>query len=85
MLAHETTTGPEIWEQMDHDLDAVVCGVGSGGTLTGIGRFMKRHAPHVDMVLADPEGSILADTVATGEVPPLQRTRAVGCLIADLK
>ncbi len=54
---------------MDHDLDAVVCGVGSGGTLTGIGRFMKRHAPHVEMVLADPEGSILAETVATGVVP----------------
>ncbi len=68
-LAHETTTGPEIWEQMDHQLDAVVCGVGSGGTLTGIGRFMKRHAPHVEMVLADPEGSILAETVATGEAP----------------
>ncbi len=68
-LAHEATTGPEIWEQMDHHLDAVVCGVGSGGTLTGIGRFMKRHAPHVEMVLADPEGSILADTVATGEAP----------------
>ena len=68
-LAHETTTAPEIWEQMDHDLDAVVCGVGSGGTLTGIGRFMKRHAPHVEMVLADPEGSILAETVATGVAP----------------
>ena len=68
-LAHETTTAPEIWEQMDHDLDAVVCGVGSGGTITGIGRFMKRHAPHVEMVLADPEGSILAETVATGVVP----------------
>ena len=47
----------------------MVCGVGSGGTLTGIGRFMKRHAPHVEMVLADPEGSILADIVATGEAP----------------
>ena len=68
-LAHETTTAPEIWEQMDHDLDAVVCGVGSGGTITGIGRFMKAHAPHVEMVLADPEGSILADIVNTGEVP----------------
>ena len=41
-LAHETTTGPEIWEQMNHDLDAVVVGVGSGGTLTGLGRFLKK-------------------------------------------
>ena len=66
--AHEEGTGPEIWEQMDHNLDAVVCGVGSGGTLTGIGRFMKRVAPHVEMVLADPEGSILAGLVETGEL-----------------
>src|SRR5262252_375446 len=41
-LAHETTTGPEIWQQMNHDLDAVVVGVGSGGTLTGLGRFFKK-------------------------------------------
>ena len=40
-LAHETTTGPEICAQMDGDVDAVVVGVGSGGTLTGIGRFMR--------------------------------------------
>ncbi len=64
--AHETGTGPEIWEQMAHDVDAVVCGVGSGGTISGIGRFMKRVAPHVQMVLADPEGSVLADLVKSG-------------------
>ena len=38
-LAHETTTAPEIWRQMEGQVDAVVCGVGSGGTLTGLGRF----------------------------------------------
>jgi cystathionine beta-synthase len=63
---HETWTAPELWEQMEHSLDAVVCGVGTGGTLSGIGRFMKRTAPHVEMVLADPEGSVLADVVNTG-------------------
>jgi cystathionine beta-synthase len=68
-LAHERGTGPEIWEQMDHDLDAVVCGVGSGGTLSGVGRFMKRVAPHVVMVLADPQGSVLAPYVRTGQLP----------------
>lgn len=68
-LAHELTTGPEIWEQMDHDLDAIVVGVGSGGTLTGIGRFMKRTAPHVQMILADPHGSVLAPLVKTGRMP----------------
>jgi len=66
--AHETGTGPEIWEQMEHDLDAVVCGVGSGGTITGIGRFMARVAPHVEMVLADPEGSVLTEFVESGKV-----------------
>ncbi len=66
--AHETGTGPEIWQQMDHDLDAVVCGVGSGGTLTGLGRYFQRVAPHVKMVLADPEGSILAHYIETGEM-----------------
>jgi len=65
-LAHEKTTGPEIWEQMGHDLDAVVCGVGSGGTLTGLGRFFRRVAPRVVLVLADPAGSVLAEMVRTG-------------------
>lgn len=65
-LAHETTTGPEIWEQMDHDLDAMVCGVGSGGTITGLSRFFASVSDKIEMVLADPEGSILADYVKTG-------------------
>lgn len=70
-LAHEQGTGPEIWEQMDHKVDAVVCGVGSGGTITGIGRFFGRQAPHVEMILADPLGSVLADQVNTGIPGPL--------------
>lgn len=67
-LAHEQGTGPELWKQMDGRLDAVVCGVGSGGTITGIGRYLERVAPQADMVLADPAGSILADYVRTGKV-----------------
>jgi cystathionine beta-synthase len=67
--AHERTTGPEILEQMGGDLDAVVVGVGSGGTLTGIGRFMKRAAPKVKMILADPKGSVLAPLIKTGTMP----------------
>lgn len=65
--AHEETTAPEIWEQMGHDVDAVVCGVGSGGTLTGIGRYMKKVNPKIEMVLADPVGSILAPLVNEGK------------------
>lgn len=67
-LAHETTTGPEIWEQMNHNLDAVVVGVGSGGTLTGLGRFFKKVKPDVEMILADPTGSILYEWVKTGKL-----------------
>jgi cystathionine beta-synthase len=68
--AHEETTAPEIWEQMGHSLDAVVCGVGTGGTLTGLSRYFARVAPKVEMVLADPAGSILADYAKTGQVTP---------------
>ena len=64
--AHEKTTGPEIWEQMGHDVDAVVCGVGSGGTLTGLSRFFERVSPQTQMVLADPVGSVLCDYIRTG-------------------
>src|SRR3989440_5354893 len=68
--AHERTTGPEIWEQMRHDVDAIVCGVGSGGTLTGLGRFFSRVKPRrgIEMVLADPTGSVLYEYVKTGEL-----------------
>jgi cystathionine beta-synthase len=66
--AHEATTGPEIWAQTGQMLDAVVVGVGSGGTLTGLSRYFARVAPHVEMVLADPKGSILVDVVKTGAI-----------------
>jgi len=67
-LAHEATTGPEIWAQTGQMLDAVVVGVGSGGTLTGLSRYFARVAPHVEMVLADPKGSVLIDVVNTGKI-----------------
>jgi len=66
--AHEATTGPEIWQQLDGQVDAVVAGVGSGGTITGLGRFFARVSPSTEMVLADPKGSILADYVNTGHL-----------------
>jgi cystathionine beta-synthase len=67
-LAHERTTGPEIWAQMEGRLDAVVCGVGSGGTLAGLTHYFRRVAPHVKMVLADPLGSIVAEYTRTGRI-----------------
>lgn len=66
--AHETGTAPEIWAQMDHRVDAIVCGVGSGGTITGLSRFFSKQQPALELVLADPEGSILAEYVDTGHV-----------------
>jgi cystathionine beta-synthase len=67
-LAHEATTGPEIAEALGGRLDAMVCGVGSGGTLTGLSRYFARAIPSCEMVLADPEGSVLAGYVETGRV-----------------
>ncbi len=67
--AHEETTAPEIWEQMRHQLDAVVCGAGTGGTLAGITHFFARTAPEVRLVLADPAGSGLATYATTGKLP----------------
>ena len=66
--AHEESTGPEIWDQMERKVDAVVAGVGTGGTLTGLSRYFARVSPQTEMVLADPVGSILVDYLHTGKV-----------------
>jgi cystathionine beta-synthase len=67
-LAHETTTGPEIAAQLEHRLDAMVCGVGSGGTIAGLSRYFAKAIPECEMVLADPQGSVLTDYVKTGKM-----------------
>jgi cystathionine beta-synthase len=69
-LAHEISTGPELWDQMEHRVDAIVCGIGSGGTMTGLSRFFARVQPSSEMVLADPEGSSLGPLVNTGQHVP---------------
>jgi cystathionine beta-synthase len=63
--AHFRTTGPEIWEQTGGGVDAVVIATGTGGTLTGIGRYIKARKPQVKMVLIDPIGSVLYDYFKT--------------------
>jgi cysteine synthase len=67
---HEQTTGPEILEQCGGRVGALVAGVGTGGTITGVGRFLKRQFPNVRIVLADPVGSRLAHLVSN-EQPDL--------------
>ena len=79
-LAHEISTGPEIWEQLDHQVDAVVVGVGSSGTITGLTRFFKKASPQTEFILADPEGSILADYINEG----LLRTDAGSWLVEGI-
>ncbi|GIU98513.1 MAG: putative cystathionine beta-synthase [Actinomycetota bacterium] len=61
--AHEATTGPEIWRQTDGRVDVLVCGVGTGGTVTGIARYLKARKPDLLVVGADPEGSIYSGDV----------------------
>ena len=67
--AHEDSTGPEILGQLDGKVDAIVAGVGSAGTITGLSRFFKEHSPETDIILADPKGSILTDYVNKGAPP----------------
>jgi cystathionine beta-synthase len=66
--AHESSTGPEIWAQMELNVDAVVVGVGSGGTLTGLSRFFAKVQPDCEIVLGDPAGSVLAGYIREGVI-----------------
>lgn len=65
---HENTTGPEIFKQTQGDFDVFVAGVGTGGTISGIGRYLKKVMPNVKIVGVDIEGSIVAHFAQTGKM-----------------
>lgn len=66
--AHIETTGPEIWEQTDGQLDGFICSVGTGGTLAGTGMYLKERNPDIRIGLADPLGAALYSFYTTGEL-----------------
>ncbi|EOI7345335.1 pyridoxal-phosphate dependent enzyme [Yersinia enterocolitica] len=66
--AHRTSTGPELWQQMGEQIDAIVVGVGSSGTLSGLSHYFSEVSPTTEFVLADPAGSILADFVDSDRI-----------------
>lgn len=70
---HYRTTGPEIWQDTDGRVTAFVAGVGTGGTLTGVGKYLKEQNPEVKVIGADPDGSILS-----GSSPKSWRVEGIG-------
>jgi cysteine synthase A len=68
MKGHYQTTGPEIWNQTNGQIDGFICAVGSGGTLAGVGQFLKEQNKDVKIGLADPEGSALFNYYRHGEL-----------------
>src|SRR3954471_4127692 len=69
--AHYRLTGPEIWEQTGGEIDAIVVSVGTGGTISGLGKYFKEHKPEVLIVGADPEGSVYTAVDESGVHPYL--------------
>ncbi len=65
---HEQTTGPEIWEDTEGRVTHFVAGIGTGGTITGVARFLKRMNPHIRIIAADPVGSVIKGYKETGRV-----------------
>lgn len=79
--AHYIATGPEIWKQFNGDIDVVVIGAGTGGTISGVGKYLKEKKPDIKIIAADPFGSILYDLFYYNEVkepPKIYKVEGVG-------
>jgi cystathionine beta-synthase len=90
--AHYHTTGPEIWQQMEGRIDYLVAGMGTGGTICGVARFLKERDPEIKVIAVDPEGSVFYDHFHSGQhgypkpylVEGLGDEEIIGCPDFDL-
>ncbi len=71
---HEATTGPEIWEDSGHNIDAIIAGVGTGGTITGVARYIKKMNPNFKAIAVEPKHS----PVISGGQPGKHRIQGIG-------
>jgi len=76
--AHYQTTGPEIWKQTDGKVEVVFAGMGTGGTISGIAKFLKEKNPKIKIIGVDPIGSILFDYFKTGKMVPTKPYKVEG-------
>ncbi|MGD9899854.1 MAG: pyridoxal-phosphate dependent enzyme [Calditrichaceae bacterium] len=78
--AHYNSTGPEIWDQMDGKIDYIVAGIGTGGTLSGVARYLKEKNPDIKVIAVDPVGSVFYDYFKSGKLiePHVYKVEGVG-------